>query len=281
MKLPFTICHLRFTICKKSVEGITSSRKLSVVDQKFSRAFTMVEIAISLAVIGIALVAILGVLPWGMRNQRSNREATTINQDAAVFVDAIRGGARGSDDLTNYVVAITNTYRGKFYSNPCLLPSAPNPFLTNGATIVGMMSTPEFVDANEFPTNSFGAFTNNRIVAYVRSLSGPAVDKPPQDNALLRNATFSYGIVCQNLPVQGDTNMLNSPYGRQLTANLHELRLTFLWPLLPDSQLPRAHLGNGNLTYRAVVAGQLVLDTNSAPGLNLYFFQPQSFVNAP
>jgi hypothetical protein len=30
-----------------------------------------------------------------------------------------------------------------------------------------------------------------------------------------------------------------------------------------------------------MIAGQLVVDTSSVPGVNLYFFQPQSFVNAP
>src|SRR5271156_3068044 len=70
--------------------------------------FTMVEVAISLAIIGIALVAIIGVLPMGMNVQRENREATVINQDATVFIEAIRNGARGLDDLTNYVYAITN-----------------------------------------------------------------------------------------------------------------------------------------------------------------------------
>jgi prepilin-type N-terminal cleavage/methylation domain-containing protein len=245
------------------------------------RAFTMVEIAISLAVIGIALVAILGVLPLGMQAQRSNREATVINSDAGVFVDAIRGGARGADDLVNYVVMITNTISHDVYSNPSLMSGGPKPILTNGAVIIGLLSTPEFVDSNSLPTTPLNAVSNNRMVAYVRSLSGPAVDKPPQDNALLRNASFSYEIVCQNSPVEGDTNMLNSPYGKQLTANLHELRLMFQWPLLPDSQLPKAHLGLGSLTYRAMIAGQLVVDTSSVPGVNLYFFQPQSFVNAP
>src|SRR5688572_19987194 len=71
-------------------------------------AFTMVEIAIALAVIGFALVAIIGVLPSGLEVQKDNREETVINQDAVYFMDAIRSGARGADDLTNYVFAITN-----------------------------------------------------------------------------------------------------------------------------------------------------------------------------
>ena len=45
----------------------------------------MVEIAICLAIIGIALVAIIGVLPLGINVQKDNREETIINQDATVL----------------------------------------------------------------------------------------------------------------------------------------------------------------------------------------------------
>src|ERR1035441_663222 len=98
--------------------------------------FTMVEIAISLAVIGIALVAIIGVLPIGMNTQRDNREETIINQDATVFIEAIRGGARGLDDLTNYVYAITNFY-GKYNSSGAFLPQIPLGFTyANGSLLL-------------------------------------------------------------------------------------------------------------------------------------------------
>ena len=70
-------------------------------------AFTMIEIAISLAIIGFALVAILGVLPLGMSVQRENREETIINQDASMLMEAIRSGTLGMDDLTNYVLSAT------------------------------------------------------------------------------------------------------------------------------------------------------------------------------
>src|SRR6266851_901121 len=72
-------------------------------------AFTMIEIAISLAVIGFALVAIIGILPTGMNVQKDNREETIIGHDASIFMNAIRNGEHGVDDLVNYVVAITNT----------------------------------------------------------------------------------------------------------------------------------------------------------------------------
>ncbi len=71
-------------------------------------AFTMVEIAICLAIIGIALVGIIGVLPIGMNTQRDTREETIINQDVSTLIPIISRGLRGDDDLTNYVYAITN-----------------------------------------------------------------------------------------------------------------------------------------------------------------------------
>jgi type II secretory pathway pseudopilin PulG len=292
-------------------------------------AFTMVEIAISLAIIGIALVGIIGALPLGMRMQRDNREQTVINQDATIFMEAIRSGTRGMDDLTNYVFMITNTYAHFVYSNPSLMPGGPNPILTSGAQIIGLLSTPEFVDASGSPIPYASYSTpssSNRMVALVYSMSGPAVEKPPQLNgSLIRQSSFSYGLMCENLPVgtytpplwqssqpsynagaavsyilngqttywqaTANTTAADIPnqsalwarnyYPQQLAANLHELRLTFSWPLLPNSQPPLVHYGTGHQTYRALIAGRQVLDTNTVPSLNLYFFQSQSFTNAP
>jgi hypothetical protein len=88
---------------------------------------------------------------------------------------------------------------------------------------------------------------------------------------------------CTSADVPGQSaNWVRDRFDEQMAANSHEMRLTFLWPLLPDSQPPgRVHYGAGHWTYRATVGGQLVL-TNPAPGTYLYFFQPQSFAtNAP
>jgi prepilin-type N-terminal cleavage/methylation domain-containing protein len=253
----------------------TSNRRAA----RGSGGFTLAEIAISLAIIGIGLVAIIGVLPLGLKKQRANREQTVINQDATVLLEAIRSGARGADDLTNYVFMITNTYArpGVAYSN-----------FTSGAEIVGLLSTPRFVDAdgNAIPYPSYASPSySNRMVAFVYSINGPAVEKPPQaGGSLVRQSSFSYGVVCENLPVPAPADT-NSTYAQQLAANLRELRLTFIWPLLPDSQPPRVHYGPGYQTFRTSVAGQLELtvDTNSVSGqkLYLYFYQPQTFVNTP
>src|SRR5947208_2537825 len=125
-------------------------------------AFTMVEIAISLAIIAFALVAIIGVLPLGLDVQKENRQETIINQDAGYLMDAIRNGARGLDDLTNYVLGISN-YWTLYDTNPIpwdagprgvdrydfvssqitSLPGPPQFPLTNGYRIVGLLSTPK------------------------------------------------------------------------------------------------------------------------------------------
>jgi prepilin-type N-terminal cleavage/methylation domain-containing protein len=298
-------------------------------------AFTMVEIAICLAIIGIALVAIIGVLPLGINVQRDNREETLIDQDATVLMENIRNGARGLDDLTNYVYAISNSWRlydssgnptgvggingytyASFYVLTPPYPSAGSP-LTNGARIIGLLSTPEYMDSGSgLPlVNLNNGGISNYVVAYVRSLSGSAVEKPPQDNDIIRGDSFSYKLICQNVPEAVNTPPLwqnnqsyntnaevyyngiswrattsiasglvnapgNSPlwaqdsYIQQLTTNLRELRLTFLWPLLPNGGT-----GNGRQTFRTAVAGQLI-QTNVI-GQRLYFFQPQSFTNAP
>src|SRR5437868_9448323 len=81
------------------------------------RAFTIIEIALCLAIIGFALVAIIATLPRGLNVQKRNREETIIGQDSEVWMDAIRSGARGYDDLTNYVLFITNQWTTYNFAN--------------------------------------------------------------------------------------------------------------------------------------------------------------------
>jgi prepilin-type N-terminal cleavage/methylation domain-containing protein len=272
------------------------------------RGFTMIEIALCLAIIGFALLSILLVLPKGMDTQRETREQTIINDDASMLLEAIRSGSRGADDLTNYVYAITNyiteynsdgTVRGSYVAGytptaASLSGSRPGMLLTNGLRIVGLLSTPEFTDTVIGPpftggapiSSIFGrAYTSNYIVAYVRSLSGLAAEKPPQDNAVMQGASFGYQIRCVNAlgSLAQDTNTLNSAIGsayeRQLAGNLRELRLLFMWP-----QLPNGKVGNFRQNFRVSVAGQLVVTNYGSyfPNIDsLYFYDSQSFTNNP
>ena len=259
--------------------------------------FTLMEVAICLAVISIALVAIIGVLPLGMNVQKENREGTIVNQDATIFLEAISKGAQGVDNLTNYVYAITNHWakyavgavfnsagdNGYTFNNSSVtwpLQSGAVCHLTNGFHIIGLLSTPEFTDDNGRPTNNlFNGGYSNHVVAYVRSISGAASDKPPQDNSIIQDNAFAYRLLCVNAPVPVDTNVFNltpaqQAYSKQLAANLHELRLTFLWPIQPNGRV-----GTGRQTYRALVGGQVHhFYTNN---VDLYFYQSQSFTNAP
>jgi hypothetical protein len=269
-------------------------------------AFTMVEIAICLAIIGIALVGIIGVLPRGMNTQRDVREETILNQDVATLIPILSRGLRGDDDLTNYIYAITN-YWGLYGTNGTLLqtnacgysyasssPMSLNPpyfsslippfppiLLTNGANIVGLLSTPEYVlnDGLFYPAFpnvgvNAGGFNiiSNHIVAYVHALSGLASEKPPQDNSLMVNDAFTYRMLVVNAPVAMDKNTDYLGFNQQLWKNQHELRLSFFYPVQPNGSV-----GPNQLTFRTTVAGTLLptFVNNTLP--NLYFYQPQSF----
>lgn len=239
-------------------------------------AFTLIEIAICLAIIGFALVAIIGVLPIGMSAQRVNREQTVINQDASVLMEAIRGGAHGLDYLTNYVYAITNyraVYTGGFSASSTVgWTTGPGGYLSSGADIIGILSTPQFTDNTGNPL-AFLPNTgySNHVIAYVRSISGLAAEKPPQDNQIMREDTFTYRLYCVNAPGAVPLGSPVGSFGGQLLGNQRELRLTFLWP-----QLPNGKVGGGHQTYRATIAGQL-----SRTNGFFYYYQPQSFTNTP
>jgi|DewCreStandDraft_1066081.scaffolds.fasta_scaffold00012_161 type II secretory pathway pseudopilin PulG len=265
-------------------------------------AFTMVEIALSLAIIGFALVAIVGVLPLGLQVQRENREETVILQDAQVWLSAIRAGARGYDDLTNAVETITvhwadwsmnGTLLGQgrdLYTrtNSDITSISPPPFLplTNGYTIVGVLSTPRYV----YLPNVFQpvAFRSNYVVAHVRAFSGSAVEKFPQRDPAVEELAFRYRMVSEVMPyTHWDTNWIafdatglspaemvqRSNYWwvtRNLHVNLHEVRLLFTWPLRPNGQT-----GNGRMVFRGAVSG---VRSNAGP---LNFFHPGTFARYP
>jgi len=274
------------------------------------RAFTMVEIAISLAIIGFALVAIIGVLPIGMTVQKDNREETIINQDATVFINAIRNGARGLDDLTNYVTAIiqeTTQYpypsingkpAGSFtnwfnYTNSSLGQQFS---LTNGFRIVGLLTTPKYLPVTQGRQNWLYV---NHVVAYVRSMSGAASEKPPPPSPkpasvsdLASSFSFSYRLTSEVTPYW--TNYFDPSWvavgqaglgpadfiarsnflmvASSVQANLHDLRLAFAWPFTAQGTLPKTARGQA---FRTLVSGRL---TNDVPGSPWFFFQPRDYM---
>ena len=266
-------------------------------------AFTMVEIALCLAIIGFALLAVIAVLPLGLQVQRENREETIINQDASVWLDSLRSGARGYDDLTNFVDAITNvvtrfaadgTPTGTDVCGYTWFVSTLNGALTtpqwpiiNGFRIVGLLSTPKY---SYHDVARQVVATSNHVVAYVRAMSGAATEKFPQDNASVRDLAFRYRLVSEVVPYAGwDASWVSygaaglSPeevaarsnywwVARNLSTNLHEVRLIFRWPLLPGGAT-----GNGRQVFRTTVSGVV---TNFPPQSPFYFVEPWSYVQA-
>lgn len=274
------------------------------------RAFTIIEIAICLGIIGFALVAIIAVLPRGLDVQKRNRQETIIGQDADVWMSALRGGARGFDDLTNYVMVISNLwtdYDDKFkvlrsgadYYTPTssvvtsLVPS-PTAFpLTNGANIIGLLSMPKRIHPSDFtPALDPPPYRSNYVIAYVRAFSGAVVDKPPQTNSTLLSDSFTYRMIVETFPYTPiDTNAIcmSCPAANGLTddqlvartnllrslellqGNSHDFRLRFRWPVLPNGQIPNYGLA----TFRSLVDGYMTNVVND--NQPLYFVQSSTF----
>ncbi len=215
MKLRHLIIPARRAACPQSKRSIA--------------AFTMIEIALCLAIIGFALVAIIGVLPTGLNVQKDNRQETIINQDAAVWMDAMRNGAQGYNDLTNYVIAITNitqryiifngfarisggpvtnvyTYNRHLVMVAGSTTAGPGFFLNSGWHIIGALSRPRIEWLK--PINGFNS---NYIIANVRAMSGAAIEKFPQTNRDVLDSAFAYRLIPQTEAyVPFDTNLIQT-----------------------------------------------------------------------
>jgi type II secretory pathway pseudopilin PulG len=298
--------------------------KLQAADAKeMSRqgelAFTMIEIAIAIGVIGFALVAIIGILPTGLNVQKDNREDTLVSQDAAYFLDAIRNGAtivsstggpviarsaQALDFLTNYVQTIRFDYVVNGATNNLNVYSNFN----SGAEIIGLLTTPQTNFANAFFSNNFFDVT-----ATVRALSGPATEQQSGANTGLSGAmAFTYNVEVMVTPfnsfapsatnwaaaiqngadpayvtllsnrwVEANPNLgvVASPY---ITSQSGSLVYNLFDVRLHFSWpvLPNGHTGPNHQTYRSLIAAQMApAATNNVVG---WFFQPQSFAtNVP
>ncbi|MCL5096403.1 MAG: hypothetical protein M1608_02495 [Candidatus Omnitrophica bacterium] len=244
-----------------------------------TNGFTMVEIALSLAIIGFALVAIIGVLPTGLEVQRTNLEDTMVNQEGNFFLQAIRSGAQGLDDLTNCVDWIRR--------DNTTLPI--NIVRDGGRAIIGLLSTPKY-----YLNTGTGTWTKNYdyyMVAKVRSMSGAASDKSAF--ARTNDLSFSYLLQSEIVPFAAyPTNYAQTNFnasglnpneqwarrdlwaqGNVLATNLYELRLTLRWPVHPDGSA-----GDRQQTFRALLSGRFISGwdtTNRA--LYLYFFRPSIY----
>ena len=222
------------------------------------RGFTMVEIALSIGVVAFALVAILGVLPTGMTVQKDNRDDNVINQEGRYWLEAIRSGARGIEDLTNYVESITITNNRK----SLLIDSTGLGVLNYKGTvlrpvdIVSLLSTPKYLGS--------GASTvTNAVLAHVKAITGPASEKGPLTNEF----SFRYEMQVEvtpaltSLPAEFNDPKFGARYATAVASSLYEIRLIFRWPLVQRGN--GWLVGNNRKTFRGRIAGSLVAETNA------------------
>lgn len=255
----------------------------------------MVELALSMAIIAFAMVAIMGVLPAGLQVQKANREDTIINQEGAFFLEAIKNGSMGYDQLVDYVdglkIARTNYFGGG--------GGGVYPVNTDrGFRIIGRLSTPKYEVINK-------VLTVNTITAKIRPLTGAASHKGA--TAAARAMSLSYLLQSEVIPYAAyPTNYIGTNYNAATTAasekvdrsllyneaqnlagNLYEIRLTFRWPVyeLRSGLQTNWTTGPNIKTFRTLVSGKLqrlqdlggsqpITSGNVNAGQSLYFFRP-------
>ena len=250
-----------------------------------SRGFTLLEIAVSLAVIGFAIVAVIGVLPMGLNIQKDTRERTVILQDATYFMEAIRHGAAevitnrvASTALLDSIPSMWQVYQGL---PPVLL--ARNVDYKTDAEIIERLSAP----SREVPGIGRLLYT----VALVRSLSGAASEKG--GSAFDNRIAFSYFLrseilsITNTVPIEthitfeplGNTefNLRTNEWG-SFGQNLSDLRFAVMWPPVPDVYDAQESYRNKQV-FRTLVSGFVGrLETrNDADGKEIYTIQPRRF----
>jgi prepilin-type N-terminal cleavage/methylation domain-containing protein len=222
------------------------------------QGFTLIEIALALAVIAFALVAIIGVLPMGLNVQKDNREESIINSDASYWREAILNGAKGFHTISNFIdwdsVVVVAEQPYQAFRN------VSNPTLSN---LVGVLTLPKY--------QRYGRTYVRQVELVSRAMTGAIADQLNPDFA------FRYHLTCELVPYDGyagpNVNFRDVPahlepeyrpyeqqqryerfiQARQLATNLYELKLTFRWPVLPGGKI-----GKGEQTFRTIVAGQLI-----------------------
>jgi hypothetical protein len=225
-------------------------------------AFTMIEIAIALGVIAFALVAIIGVLPFGLNVQKESNQDTVISEDAPYFLNALRIGGipranvtnASLDFLTNYVESIAIFPNGR-NGTPIYPP------VNSGQAILGALTTPEYY------LNAGGAVTQtNIVIAHVRSLSGSALEQNGA-NPLL---AFRYLMSVEVVPIASSLDQTT-----YLQANLFDVHLKFSWPVVGVDASNNFSVGPGRANFRTMVSGQLQGYTNSP--FIYWYMQPNTY----
>jgi len=276
-------------------------KKSSVLDYSSRQSgFTMVEIALCLAVVSFAMVVIMGILPIGSLVQKENREETLSLLDGNYLLQAIKNGAQGYDDLGLYVDEIL------LYSRPNATPVVIQNNVSGGVywgtkEIVGLISAPQFLmtssnvwAVNYINNNSIFGVTSTNMTCKLkmRSMNGTAADKnTSEDN---RDFGMSYLVNVQVVPVATNclnVNSLDTNAGlrdqmvrdRSMSQISYQISLSLDWPIRPSAD-GGYKTGANSQTFRTIASG--LLSTNreqvTIPGLGantitFWHFNPNEF----
>ena len=281
----------------ESGRGLPHSKTGRRKENPAQAGFTMIEIALSLGIIAFALVALMGVLPSGVKVQKENREETIINQDGGLILETIRSGAKGVDFLTNHFEAIVAGHVGnvslsftnRLYPGPVGVTTGSVLPITDGQQIVGLLSWPyrQFSQLNPNSSQPSTLLETSVVEARVRAISGVASDKGKQ----VGDFAFRYLLRVEITPFVRpplqwirDTKALGilSVGSRSEIAashamlnNLYEVRLTMRWPVYLEGNTWRT--GRHRKTFRTLVSGELNRFVRNNAADSGYYFQPNSF----
>ena len=283
--------------------------KAAPVSRRFvhSGGFTMVEVALSIAIVAFAMVAIIGIMPTGFEAQRLNREETIINQDGTYLMEAIRGGALELDTLTNFVDSIViSNQLGNVRSVG--ISEDYNRFrravpLVNGQFIIGMLSTPHLEVINVDQSGAL-VYSTNEVAAMVRAMSGSAGERFSEPD--FQENSFSYLLSSKIVPYQASptgpfaassttlTSTNRVSLSANIASNLFDVQLKFRWPVtkvqtagtggMPNIQY---RVGKNEMVFRSLVSGSL-MPTNGFPFLSvrdprkdvpLYYFNDNEYTS--
>jgi type II secretory pathway pseudopilin PulG len=240
------------------------------------RAFTMIEIAVSLAIIAFALVAIIGVLPQGLNVQRDNRDETTLAQDGEFLLNAIRQGVTATN-----ISILSSNIDWLYYSQNGL----PGVLYTNG-----LISSTQIVAYLSMPTVAFNPLNpivpnTNFVMAKFRRFNGPLADQSSVGSPFAP----SYVVVPSITNSLNYTNFLitlsNAAPGfaflNSLSNNSFEVRLTLQSPWLNgDPSQNNLAVGSRRLVLRTTVASTMTnfFPQGSALPPQGNLFVPNTFV---
>lgn len=201
---------MRILIGKNSI----AAAKPLFKNKRPERGFTMVEIAIALAVIAIALVAIIGVFPSGLNIRRDNRTDTLIFNDARFFMEAIKNGAHGLIDLNQFVDEVNGRNATGMTPEQIIgLLSRPNE--PNVAIVRSLAGTPSEM-AKETKDLAF----RYQLISEVREFqSGTQYAASLQTNLYELKLTFRW-------PVRGDGSVVTNQATTRTFRTLVSGRLT-------------------------------------------------------